>query len=56
MPYSLETLGIILVIGFFGMLIATIRNALPYVKSFVDTMVEAVKSLRKFKKKQPIEL
>ena len=53
---GLESLLIILVVMFFGILLAVFRNSFPAIKYFVDTMVEAVKDLKKFKKKQPVEL
>jgi hypothetical protein len=56
MPFAGESLLIIFVIFGFGAIIAFLVNAYPHVKYFVDTMMEARADLKKFKKKQPVEL
>jgi len=54
MPFSLESLAIVLVVSFFGVALALLVNSFPAIKQFVDTMVEAVKSLKKFKRQKPL--
>jgi ABC-type nitrate/sulfonate/bicarbonate transport system permease component len=57
MPFSVEALFIVLAVGFFlGIVLALVVDGYPVFKRTIDTLVEAVKDLKKFKKKQPIEL
>lgn len=53
MPFSVEALGIVFVVAFMGAMLAILVDFYPVFKKFVDTLVEGVKELKKFKKQKP---
>jgi hypothetical protein len=53
MPFSPEALGIVFVVAFFGVALAILVDFYPVFKKFIDTLVEGIKDLKKFKRKKP---
>ena len=53
MPFSVEALGIVFVIAFMGVALALLVDFYPVFKHFVDTVVEGIKELKKFKRQKP---
>ena len=53
MPFSVEALGIVFVVMFFGVALAILVDFYPVFKNMIDTLVEGVKELKKFKRQKP---
>ena len=54
MPFSVEALGIVFVVAFFGVALAILIDFYPVFKKLIDTLVEAIKDLKKFKRQKPL--
>lgn len=53
MPFSVEALGIVFVVALMGVALAILVDFYPVFKHFVDTVVEGIKELKKFKRQKP---
>lgn len=53
MPFSVEALAIVFVVAFMGVALALLIDFYPVFKHFIDTLVEGIKKLKKFKRQKP---
>ena len=53
MPFSVEALAIVFVAALIGVAIAVLIDFYPVFKNFIDTLVEGINELKKFRKQKP---